>query len=90
MERILLHVVQAITVVGIVGGYVSLSELKTSNAVLQTQVESLTERMDDLRSFAGDKYTARQAARDIAPLLEKVSDHEARIRKLEAIRREIR
>ncbi|MEH6524399.1 hypothetical protein [Sulfitobacter sp.] len=83
MERILLHIVQGVTVVGIVGGYVSMAELKTSNAVLQIELRALTDRLDDFRALSGDRYTSTQAQRDIKPIIDRMSDHEARLRQLE-------
>ena len=83
VERILLHVVQAVTVAGIIGGYVAMSDLKTSTAVLQSELRSLSERLDDFRALSGDRYTATQAARDIKPLFERIADFEIRLRNLE-------
>jgi hypothetical protein len=83
IERFLLHVVQAITVAGIIGGYVVLSDLRTSTAVLQTQIISLSQRVDDFRAMASDRYTSTEAERDRKPMLEVLSDHETRIRALE-------
>ena len=86
MERIVLHAVQAITVAGIIGGYVSISDLKTSNAVLRVELQGLSARLEDFRSLASDRYTSTQAQRDIKPLIERVADHEARIRTLEGLK----
>jgi hypothetical protein len=83
LERILLHIVQGVTVIGIVGGYVSMSDLKTSNAVLQIELRALTDRLDDFRDLSGDRYTLTQAQRDIKPIMDAMSDHEARLRQLE-------
>lgn len=83
MERMLLHVVQAITIAGIVGGYVAVGDLKTQTAVLQSKVEAMSIRLQDFRGAADDRYTGSQARRDMAPLLEKLSDHEERIRDIE-------
>jgi hypothetical protein len=83
VERILLHIVQVITVTGIIGGYAAITGLKTDTAVLGTQLDALTDRLDDFRALSGDRYTATQAIRDIKPLVDRVSDHEARLRQLE-------
>lgn len=83
IERVFLHVIQAVTVTGILGGYVALTQLKTSNAVLQTQMENLTTRIDDFKTLSADRYTASQAIKDLAPLIETNRDHESRIRHLE-------
>ena len=83
LERIVLHVVQAVTVAGIIGGYMAVSELKTSNAVLRVELQGLSARLEDFRSLVDDRYTSSQAQRDIKPLIERVADHEARLRTIE-------
>ena len=83
IERVFLHVIQAVTVTGILGGYVALTQLKTSNAVLQTQMENLTIRIDDFKDASRDRYTASDSIRDLRPLISTSKDHEIRIRQLE-------
>lgn len=83
LERIVLHAVQAVTVAGIIGGYLAVSDLRTSNAVLQVEVKGLSDRLEDFRDLVDDRYTARQAQRDFKPLIERVADHEARLRTIE-------
>lgn len=83
LERVVLHVVQALTVAGIVGGYVSLTSLQTSFAVIENKMENLSIRLDDFKDLTSDRYTISQAEHDLRPILEKISDHEKRLRSLE-------
>nr|WP_321445689.1 hypothetical protein [uncultured Cohaesibacter sp.] len=52
IERTVVHIVRTTTVAGIIGGYVAVSDLKTSNAVLESQISALTVRIDDLKSLS--------------------------------------
>ncbi len=82
-ERVTMHVVQGLTVAGIVGGYMAFSNLQASTAVMQTKIEHLTVRIDDFRQLADDRYTSTQATRDIKPIIDRLVDHESRLRVLE-------
>ena len=83
LERVLLHIVQVVTVTGIIGGYVAMGELRTSNAVLQSEFRALSERLEDFRTSFSNAYTERQAQSDLAPIYARQVDHEARLRALE-------
>lgn len=83
IERTVVHIVRTTTVAGIIGGYVALSDLKTSNAVLESQINALTVRIDDLKSLTSDRYTGSQALRDLQPVQERILDHEKRLRLIE-------
>jgi hypothetical protein len=84
IERWVQHVLQALTVASIIGGFVLLSDLRTSNAVIVERLDQQGKRLDDFKAFMSDRYTGADAARDIQPILSELSDHEDRIRRLEA------
>lgn len=94
MERIFLHIIQAVTVTGIIGVGIGLTQLKVSNAVMQSelhtsnknvqfQLKNLTDRINEFKQISADRYTASQAIKDLAPIMERARDHEERIRGLE-------
>lgn len=82
-DRTLGYIVKTVTVTGIIGGYVALSDLKASNAALEAEIRALTVRIDDLKSLTSDRYTGSQALRDLQPLQERIVDHEKRLRLIE-------
>lgn len=85
IERWFDHVVRALTVTAIVGGAYTLAGLQTQVAVLSTEVNALSQRMDDMRAASSDRYTATQARRDFVPIQDRINDHESRIRDLERL-----
>ena len=83
IERWFDHVVRAVTVIAIVGGAVTLSEIRTQVAVLSTQIETLQSAMADMRTASADRYTRTDARSDLQPVMDRLADHEGRLRSLE-------
>lgn len=90
-ERYVMHVVQAISIAAILGVIALLwdmrqvmSDQERELAVANAQLVQVNERIEDFRAFMADRYTASQADRDLTPIRRELSDHEARIRALEA------
>lgn len=83
IERWFDHVVRALTVAAIVWGFVTISDLRTEQAVMTTQLIGMNDRLSDLRAASLDRYTSGDARRDLSPLIDRLSDHEGRLRILE-------
>lgn len=83
VERWIDHIVRAVTVVAIIGGFNMFSSMRTDLAVFATELRAVSARLDDMRDAAQDRYTGSDARRDITPLLDRLNDHEGRLRALE-------
>jgi len=86
IERWAQHVVQAITVAAVVWFGVTLSSLKTSDAITQVKLDTLQQRIGDFSAQTSDTYTRTSAMADLKRVAERLADFEQRIRKLESIR----
>lgn len=83
LERVVQHVIQALCVAAILGGFYILSELRSSNAVIRTELQTLKQQLADIKVASADRYTASQAQSDLSYLRERLQDHEDRVRSLE-------
>lgn len=83
IERAVQHVIQVISVAAILGGFYVLQELRTSNAVIQVELQSVKSRLDDLKPLVTGNYTDAEAQRDQTIFERALEDHEDRIRTLE-------
>lgn len=90
IERVVQHIVQALTVIAIAGGFSgyfallkTMSDVQKDAAVMLEKIVNLETRMNEFRDAARDRYTATEAARDLANIRNILQDHENRIRKIE-------
>ena len=83
LEKWWQHVIQALTVMSIVWFAVNITDLKTSSAILDVKLDTLQTRVSDFSSRTADRYTRTEAMEDLARLIERHTDFEQRLRKLE-------
>ena len=70
--------------VGAIGWFaVAVTDLKTQTAVTLEKLDAMERRLEDFRTFMGDRYTGADARKDLQPILDELRDHEARLRRLE-------
>lgn len=86
VERWAQHVIQAITVAAVIWFGVTLTQLKTSDAITQVKLDTLQARIGDFQNRTADRYTKTDATRDLKRVVERLADFEQRIRKLESNR----
>lgn len=84
LEKWAQHVIQTLSVAAIIWFGMTLSELKTQNAITQIKVVSIQERLSDMSLNVRDRYTKTEALNDINRTVDTLKDHELRLRKLEA------
>jgi TolA-binding protein len=83
VERWFDHVVRGLTVIAIVAGFTAVTGMRTQLAVMSTQMQSMNERINDMRANSSDRYTASEARRELTPIIDRIADHEGRLRVLE-------
>lgn len=83
-ERWIQHFIQGISLAAVIGGGALLWDLKTSNAIIQTELKNMSQRMEDFKLFMSDRYTSTDAEREHLIIERELQDHESRIRKLES------
>ena len=82
-ERIVQRGLQVLSV-GAIGWFaVAVTDLKTQTAVTLEKLDAMERRLEDFRTFMGDRYTGADARKDLQPILDELRDHEARLRRLE-------
>ncbi|MCB1454034.1 MAG: hypothetical protein KDJ43_10335 [Rhizobiaceae bacterium] len=82
-ERWFDHAVRVMTVAAILSGATWLLDMRTSVAVIHSEIGQLRNQLGKLEGLSSDRYTGTEARRDLARVQDMISDHEARLRSLE-------
>ena len=95
IERVVTHVIQALIVLAIAGFFYqdnkktdALSSIKTEIAVQNTQLMAFRDHLGTFRSLVSDRYTGKDAARDLSIIHARNADYEKRLRALERVKTE--
>jgi hypothetical protein len=90
LERWVQHIMQALTIAAILGGYqyaidlqLSLFEMKTSMAVQKAEMISVREKLIDIKVLGVAAYSNAEARAAHQSMYDIFADHENRIRLLE-------